>query len=47
MTKQKPIAKTFRDDLEEVVRLYFAPVMAVVREFRRAVARTDTADPSR
>lgn len=39
MSGQSPVLKSFRDDLGETVRLYFAPVTAVVREFRNAVER--------
>ncbi len=32
------LAKSFVADLGEVVRLYFTPVTAIVREFKKAVA---------
>lgn len=32
-------AKSFRADLDETVQLHFAPVTAIVREFRRALSR--------
>jgi hypothetical protein len=38
------ISRSLRDDLEETVRLYFAPVTAVVREFRRAIGRRGASD---
>jgi hypothetical protein len=32
------LAKSFLADLDEVVRLYFTPVTAIIREFKKAVA---------
>lgn len=38
------IAKSFAADLGEVIRLYFTPVTAIIREFKKAVAPQDAAD---
>jgi len=31
------IARPFREELDETIRLYFAPVIAITREFRRSL----------
>ena len=37
MRQRTMIARPFREELDETVRLYFAPVIAIAREFRRAL----------
>jgi hypothetical protein len=40
MSHQGTVIRTIRDDLDRSVRLYYAPVVAVAREFRSALKRS-------